>query len=369
MSEHLLFLQAAGSDFGRAHELVDAIAEAIRTSHEEATTGDHRAARHHSRNNNCCTPKRPGLDPARIADRLEHAGFQNPENLLVAMAAQLTISSPLKGPDISWTTSAAAQIADENLLLESAGVMFAFNTINRIADARRVRLEWRFVRELKPIRGWVERRLASLVGLAYDMSYKHRARHSSAEMLERATALFERLGAPCVPDVFHWLGRSPVVLEGVLEMFEANILNAGVRPDLLKEAAAIAVASRAMPNSSLCRVAAHWLPGGALPDAQTLRSWGTLSAAAETDRVTACRRYAWQVANAAHTITAEQIHKLSDLGLSDADLLDLTLATSIFSALAIVEPISAAVGATSSGGAAMTQISQASCPRLQNARE
>jgi hypothetical protein len=49
------------------------------------------------------------------------------------------------------------------------------------------------------------------------------------------------------------------------------------------------------------------------------------------------------VANAAYTISDEQIRKLSALGLSDAELLDLTLATALFSALAIIEPISAAV--------------------------
>jgi hypothetical protein len=49
------------------------------------------------------------------------------------------------------------------------------------------------------------------------------------------------------------------------------------------------------------------------------------------------------VANAAYTISDEQIRKLSALGLGEAELLDLTLATSLFSALAIIEPISAAV--------------------------
>jgi hypothetical protein len=49
------------------------------------------------------------------------------------------------------------------------------------------------------------------------------------------------------------------------------------------------------------------------------------------------------VSNAAYTITDEQIRKLSALGILDAELLDLTLATSLFSALAIIEPISAAV--------------------------
>jgi hypothetical protein len=49
------------------------------------------------------------------------------------------------------------------------------------------------------------------------------------------------------------------------------------------------------------------------------------------------------VANAAYTISDEQIRRLSALGLLDAELFDITLATSLFSALAIIEPISAAV--------------------------
>ena len=58
--------------------------------------------------------------------------------------------------------------------------------------------------------------------------------------------------------------------------------------------------------------------------------------------MSACRRYAWQVANAAYTISDEQIGKMSALGLGDAELFDLTLAAALFSALAIMEPISAA---------------------------
>ena len=72
----------------------------------------------------------------------------------MALAAHATVASPLRDVDVDWIASAAARIGDADLLLETAGVVFAFNTINRIADARRVRLEYRFLRELKPIRGW-----------------------------------------------------------------------------------------------------------------------------------------------------------------------------------------------------------------------
>jgi hypothetical protein len=262
----------------------------------------------------------------------------------VALAAHVTIASPVSDVDVDWIASAAARIGDADLLLETAGVVFAFNTINRIADARRVRLEYRFLRELKPIRGWVERRLVSLTGLAYDLSYKHQPRHSPAELIDRLGVLFERMGTPAVPDVFNWLGRSPVVLEGILEMMEVNLTSAGVRFDLFKEATAIAVASRAMSGSGLNSAVDQWLFHGSLPDSNTLLSWAEPSGvAADSGLVLACRRYAWQVANAAYTISDEQIKKLSALGLSDAELLDLTLATAVFSALAIIEPISAAV--------------------------
>jgi alkylhydroperoxidase family enzyme len=264
--------------------------------------------------------------------------------LLVALAVHATIASPVSDVDVEWIASAAARIGDADLLHETAGVVFAFNTINRIADARRVRLEYRFLREWKPIRGWVERRLASLTGLAYDMSYKHQPRHSPAELLDRLGVLFERLGAPAVPDVFHWLSRSPLVLEGVHEMVAANVTGAGVRFDLWKEAAAIAVASRAMSGSGLRTAVDHWLSHESLLDSDTLLSWAAPSGvAADSGLVLACRRYAWQVANAAYTISDEQIRKLHALGLSDAELLDLTLATALFSALAIIEPLSAAV--------------------------
>jgi hypothetical protein len=277
-------------------------------------------------------------------ERVERAGCQGPESLLVALATHATIASPLSDLDMDWIASAADRIGDADLLLETAGVVFAFNTINRIADARQVRLEYGFLRELKPVRGWVERRLATLTGLAYDLSYRHRPRHSRAQLLDRLGVLFERLGAPAVPDVFTWLSRSPVVLEGVLEMIEANLTTAGVRFDLLKEAAAIAVASRAMSGSGLGRTVDQWLSQGSLPDSNTLCSWAAPSSAgSDSGLVSACRRYAWRVANAAYTITDEQIRELSALGLRDAELLDLTLTTALFSALAIIEPISAAV--------------------------
>jgi alkylhydroperoxidase family enzyme len=83
-----------------------------------------------------------------------------------------------------------------------------------------------------------------------------------------------------------------------------------------------------------------------LPDSNSLRSWAAPSGS-DPGLASACRRYAWQVANAPYAISNEQVREITALGLSEAELLDLTLATALFSALAIIEPISAAVAPVS----------------------
>jgi hypothetical protein len=93
-----------------------------------------------------------------------------------------------------------------------------------------------------------------------------------------------------------------------------------------------------------------------LPDSNTLLSWAAPSRVAiDSGLVSACRRYSWQVANAAYTVTDQQIRNLSALGLSDAEILDLTLASALFSALAIIEPLSAAVAPTPITGGQRSQ--------------
>jgi hypothetical protein len=333
MSEHLLFLQAAGSDFNTAHNMVAAVVESVRAPQGEQRKSD-KSDSHFGR--------RQGLHPERIVEAIVQAGCEETESLHLALAVHATTDSP--SAHVDWVASVAARVDDTDALLETAGVVFAFNTINRIADARRVRLEYSFLRQLSPFQGWVERRLASVTALAYDLSFKYQTRQSPAKLMKRLGAAFERLGITEVPDVFNWLSRSPEVLEGVLEMIESNIVNARVRSDLLKEAIAIGVAARAMPGSGLRKAVEQWLPQESLADSKSLRAWAVPSGSdTKSELVAACRRYSWQVANAAYTITDEQIQKLSALGLSDAELLDLTLATSVFSALAIIEPISAAV--------------------------
>ena len=157
-----------------------------------------------------------------------------------------------------------------------------------------------------------------------------------------------------MPEVLTGLRPAPLVLEGISEMIEVNARDPGVRLDLWKEAVAIAVASRAMFGSGLIRIVDHWLAQSSLPDSATLL---TLAASPGSDSGTglasACRRYAWRVSNAAHTVSDEEIGRLHTLGLSDQEVLDLTLGSSLFSALAIVEPLIVVVVANPIAGSRM----------------
>jgi hypothetical protein len=127
-------------------------------------------------------------------------------------------------------------------------------------------------------------------------------------------------------------------------MIEVSARNAGVHSASWKEAVAVAVASQAMTVSSLRPLVDRWLAQDLLPDCETLLKLASSSACgSEPGLVPACRRYAWRVSNAAYTVTEEEIRRLHALGLSDAMVLDLTLGPALFSALAIVEPLVAAV--------------------------
>jgi hypothetical protein len=191
---------------------------------------------------------------------------------------------------------------DSELVLEMAGVVFAFNTVNRVADARRVKLEFLFLREFSPIRGWVERRFASQIGLAYDLSHEYQAEHSPEELLDRLGFLFRGSETPADPDVFRLLAQAPLVLEGISGMIVVNALDFGIRPDLWKGAIAIATGSKAMIHSSLRRAVKDLLNQDSLPDCETLLAFGASPGRdSDQDLVSACRQYAWRVSNEAYT--------------------------------------------------------------------
>jgi hypothetical protein len=327
----LLFLQAAGTGPERAHQLVDAVSETFRAAIEisQPATGDVSGPGRHGRSS---------PDPSRLEKRLAELGCDMPDRALVVLAVDTTLAAPAREHDARRIAAATTALANPERMLEVAGVVFGFNLVNRVADARRVKLEFRWLRELKPIRGRVERGFASLTKLFYDLSEIEHPRYTAHESLCRLEALFQQRGAPGVPDALRVLEPAPRVLEGILEILAASCTAARVRSDFWIETAAIATASLAPTRSSLRQAIDAWLDRASLPDTD----WLLARASADDqdpDLVATIRRYAWKTANAAYTITSQEVAGLRGLGLSDPEVLDLTLAASLFSALAITEPL------------------------------
>jgi hypothetical protein len=128
------------------------------------------------------------------------------------------------------------------------------------------------------------------------------------------------------------------VLEGITEIFDSSCTACRVRPDLWTEAAAIATASLAPAHSGLRRTIDAWLDRASLPDSDWLIARAS-DENQDSGLAAAVRNYAWKIANAAFMITPREIARLRLLGLSDPEVLDITLVTSIFSGLAIAEPL------------------------------
>jgi hypothetical protein len=294
---------------------------------------------HVYKHNRSGTP-RPDFHPEEISGQIRAAGWSPVESSVLALAVYATLASPANESDLERIASAAARIGDVDTVLEMAGVVFAFNVVNRVADARRVPLEYRVLREMKPVRKCVERGFAVAIGLLYDLTYAHHPRHSPDDLLRRLDSIFERLGAPATPVVFQSLRRLPTVLEGICEMVEVNATVTETRGDLWKEAVAIAIKSRAMSGSCLIPVVDHWLSRASLMDSRTLHSRASSQIVeCHPSLASACRRYARRVANASYSVTDDTIREIRSLGLSDADVLDLTLGAALFSGLAIIEPL------------------------------
>jgi hypothetical protein len=145
-----------------------------------------------------------------------------PDRALLALAVYTTLAAPFREDHARLIVAAKVALANPERVLEVAGVVFAFNAVNRIADARRVLLEYRWLRELKPIRGWVERGFASLTKLFYDLSEIPHPRYTCHESLRGLETLFRQRGSPDVPEALRLLGPAPRVLEGILEILASS---------------------------------------------------------------------------------------------------------------------------------------------------
>lgn len=285
-----------------------------------------------------CSSLHPDIGLEWFEQQIPAAGWTLAERRVLALALYATLASPASPAQAVEITAAAAALADPDLVLEMAGVVFTFNGINRIADARRVSLEYRWLRDLWPIQALVERVFSCLTGLVYELGYVHKAGHTPDEVLGGFDAFSRECGFVGAPALFGWLRFQPAVLEGVTTLLLVNARDAEVSRDLWIQAAAVAVASRSTPGSTLRPMIDAWLARSSLGDCNTLLP-RALPGDAPADQENLCVKYAWRVANAAHTIKDDDLRSLGEAGFSDPEVLDLTIAASLFAALSAIEPL------------------------------
>jgi hypothetical protein len=65
---------------------------------------------------------------------------------VLSLAVCATLTSPAGAADAGRMAAGSSRLGDPDLALDMAGVVFAFNAVNRVADARGVELEYRFLR-------------------------------------------------------------------------------------------------------------------------------------------------------------------------------------------------------------------------------
>jgi hypothetical protein len=143
----------------------------------------------------------------------------------------VTLATPASQEQADEITEWAVGLSDWNPVSEVAGVTFAFNTVNPIADARRVRLECRRLSDLWPFRAWVERGFSCLTGLIFDLGCVHHAGHDVEEVLGRINAFSRELGGG-TPALFERLRGQPAVLGGISTLLLVNARDCGISRDL-----------------------------------------------------------------------------------------------------------------------------------------
>ena len=86
-----------------------------------------------------------------------------------------------------------------------------------------------------------------------------------------------------------------------------------------------------------------WLRAASLPAAADLFQATVSENNAESPSAIR-RQNSLKIANSAHAITEVDVERMHAIGLSDGQVLDITLGTAIFSALVIVEPFAKWIG-------------------------
>jgi alkylhydroperoxidase family enzyme len=252
---------------------------------------------------------------------------------MIALTVKVTASPGEVTPQDVRAAFSAAHSPRE--YFDAAGVVFAFNFITRVVNALGVEPEIpRWIRRIEPLRQLGLRAMGLFFRWFVDLDGKKVHGPTPAEHLAALGALFNELGFKNVPAWLERLSFAPPLLAAIREFLEAL-----VRRDTAKgsfDANQFIAIGRTVLKS--------------VPNAETLTvlvdDWRPASCdKADPERSGLIMRFAKDIATRSYTLTRERIDELRAAGLDDAEVLDVTVIASLWSAAARLEVLTSCLPA------------------------
>jgi uncharacterized peroxidase-related enzyme len=253
----------------------------------------------------------------------------------VALAVKVTARPQEVTPeDVRAAFSAALS---PRQYFDAAGVMMAFNFSTRVANALGVEPElpgW--MRRIEPLRQLGLRVMGLFFRWFVDLDRKGVQGPTPSENLAALRALFIDLGLGDLPAWVERLSFAPSLLAALRELLEALVRRDTATGTIGLDANQFMAIGRtvlqSIPNAvTLTKLADNWQP----------------ASRDETDakRTALITRFANDVALRSYKLTSERIDELRAANLDDAEVLDVVVATALWSAAARLEVLTACLPA------------------------
>ena len=224
---------------------------------------------------------------------------------------------------------------------DAAGVMIAFNFSTRVANALGVEPEipgW--MRRIESLRQLELRAIAIYRRLFVNLGRKKLQGPTPSEHIAALRTLFIDLRLGDLPAWIERLSFAPPLLAALRELLEAlvrrNTATGAIGLDANLFTAIGRTVLQSIPNAeTLTRIANNWQPA---PLAE-----------ADAKRTALITRFASDVALRSYTLTRDRIDELRAANLGDADVLDVVVATALWSAAARLEVLTSCLPALDPG--------------------
>jgi alkylhydroperoxidase family enzyme len=254
----------------------------------------------------------------------------------VALAVKVTVRPHEVTPaDVAAALSAARS---PRQYFDAVGVMVAFNFITRVANALGVEPEipgW--MRRIEPLRQFGLRAMALFFRLFVDLGPRRVPGPTPGEHLAALRTLFADLRLGELPAWVERLSFAPPVLAAIREFLEALVRKdpqtGTIGIDQNQFMAIGRTVLRSIPNAETLALLVHnWQPAADIE--------------VNGQRTALITRFADDIVWRSHTLTQERIAELRAANLDDAEVLDVVVTATLWSAAARLEVLTGCLPAT-----------------------